>query len=190
MLSWLVLAQEIEKDIESVLTPMGPFIPQPFPWEQIFLAVGIFTAVVFFFLYFLPKVAGNALRFGGVLGIFAAALLSVFLPFTLHALRSPTKTLIKASPGTVPKNVVVTGTTAESFTVEWETQSESIGMIKYGTTADELNFFALDEKGNLPTKTHRVTVKNLKPKTRYFFEVVSGQLRFNDAKQPLETKTL
>jgi len=188
-MSWIALAEEIEKEIESALTPMGPFFPQPFPWGQVLLAVGICATVVFFFMIFLPKVASNALRFGGALSLIIAVLLSVLLPFTIHSLRSPTKTLIEASPGTVPNNVVVTGVTASSFTVAWETQSESIGMIKYGTTADELNFFALDEKGNIPTTTHRITVKNLKPKTQYFFEVVSGQLRFNDDGQPLEVET-
>ena len=189
-MSWVTFAQEIEQEIESALTPIGPFIPQPFPWGQVILAVGTCAAAVFFFMIFLPKVASNTLRFGGVVSILIAVLLSVLLPFTLHALRSPTKTLIKASPGTVPKNVAVVGVTANSFTVEWETQAESIGMIKYGTTADDLNFFALDEKGNIPTTTHRITIKNLKPKTRYFFEVVSGQLRFNDDGQPLEVETL
>ncbi len=189
MLSWLVLAQEIEKDIETVLTPIGPFIPQPFPWGQIVLAVGICASAVFFFMLFLPKVAGNALHFGGVVSILIAVLLSVFLPFTLYALRSPTKTLIKANPGTVPNNIVVTGITTNSFTVEWQTPAAALGMIKYGVAADRLEFFALDEEGNLLTTTHRITVKNLTPKTRYYFEVISGQLRFNDNGQPLQVST-
>lgn len=190
MLSWLVLAQEIEKEIDTALTPIGPFIPQPFPWGQIVLAVGICAAAVFFFMLFLPRVAGNTLRFGGVVSILIAVLLSVFLPFTLYALRSPTKTLIEAAPGSVPESVSVVAVTTTSFAVEWKTQAEAIGMIKYGAAADRLEFFALDERGNIPTTTHHVKVENLKPQTQYYFEVISGQLRFNDNGQPLEVETL
>ena len=189
-MSWAILAQGIEKDIEAGLTPIGPFIPQPFPWGQIVLAVGTCAVVFFFFLTILPRLASNTLRFGGIATLLIAVGLSLLLPFTLYALRSPTKTLIKAAPGTIPKNVSVTEVTTSSFTVEWETPAEAIGMVKYGTTADDLTFFALDEKGNISTQTHRVKVQNLKPKTGYFFEIVSGQLRFNDNGQPLEVETL
>lgn len=189
MLSWIALAQDIGKEIETSLTPMGPFIPEPFPWGQILLAVGTFAAVIFFLLFLVPRIASNALRFGGILSIAAAALLSIFLPFTLHALRSPTKILIEAAPGSLPENVSVTKITTNTFTVEWKTQAEVVGMVKYGKTLKQLDFFALDEKGNLATTTHRITVKNLTPKTKYYFEVVSGPLRFNDNGHPLEITT-
>ncbi len=189
-MSWLVLAQEIEKEIETSLTPMGPFFPKPFPWEQILFAVGTFAAITFFLLFLVPRLAGNALKFGGILSIAAAALLSVFLPFTLYALRSPTKILIKAAPGSIPENVSLTNITSNDFTVEWQTQAEVVGMIKYGTNPEQLDFFALDEKGNLATTTHRIVVKNLNPKTKYYFEVVSGPLRFNNPKKPLELTTV
>ena len=186
MISWMALA----KGIENALTPMGPFIPQPFPWGQVLLAVGICAAVFFFFLIFLPRLASNTLLFGKIATLFIAVSLALLLPFSIHALRSPTKTLTKARSGTVPNNVAVTGVTADSFTVEWETQAEAIGMIKYGPGADDLKFFALDEKGNIATTIHRIKVENLKSKTRYYFEVVSGQFRFNDDGQPLEVETL
>ena len=190
MLSWIALAQEIEKEIETSLTPMGPFFPQPFPWGQILLAVGTFAAIIFFLLFLVPRLAGNALKFGGILSIVAAALLSVFLPFTLYALRSPTKVLIEAAPGSIPENVSLTKIATDSFTVEWQTQAEVVGMVKYGTDPKQLDFFALDEKGNLATTTHRITVKNLSPKTKYYFEVISGPLRFNNPAKPLELLTL
>ena len=186
MTNWVALAQEIEKGIESTLTPMGPFIPQPFPWGPILLGVVGSAVAVFFFLYFLPAVASRTLRFGGILVI----ALAILLPFTIYAQRLPTKLLIEAAPGSVPESVSVAAVTANSFTVEWKTQAEAIGMIKYGATTDDLNFFALDEKGNIPTTTHRVKIENLKPKTQYYFEVISGQLRFNDDGRPLETETL
>ena len=189
MFPWLVLAQDIEREIETALHPMGPLLPQPFPWSQILLTVGIFATVVFFLLFLVPRIAGNALKFGGILSIAAAALLSVFLPFTLYALRSPTKILIEAAPGSIPENVSLTNITSNDFTVEWQTQAEVVGMIKYGTNPEQLDFFALDEKGNLATTTHRIVVKNLWPKTKYYFEVVSGPLRFNNPKKPLELTT-
>jgi len=189
-MSWVAFAEEIEKEIESALTPMGPFFPQPFPWGQVLLAVGTFAAIVFFLLFLVPRLAGNALKFGGILSIAAAAFLSVLLPFTLHALRSPTKILIEAAPGSVPENVSLTEIKTNRFTVEWQTQAEVVGMVKYGTDPKQLDFFALDERGNLATTSHRIVVKNLTPKTKYYFEIVSGPLRFNDVGNPLEITTL
>ena len=134
----------------------------------------------------MPAVASRTLRFGGILVI----TLAILLPFTLYAQRLPIKTLLEAAPGSVPENVSVTETTAHSFTVEWQTQAEVVGMVKYGSDPKQLNFFALDKKGNIPTTTHRVMVKNLEQKTKYHFEVISGPLRFNDNGQPLELETL
>ena len=186
VLSRLALAQEIEKEIERTLTPMGPFIPQPFPWGPILLGVVGSAIAVFFFLYFLPAVASRTLRFGGILVI----ALAILLPFTIYAQRLPTKLLIEAAPGSVPENVSAVAITTNSFTVEWQTKAEVVGMVKYGSDPKQLNFFALDEKGNIPTTTHRVKIENLKPKTQYYFEVISGQLRFNDDGKPLEVETL
>ncbi len=189
MFSGIVLAQEIEREIGSALTPMGPFFPQPFPWGQVLLAVGICAIIFFFFLIFLPKLAANMIRFGGVMTLILAVSLSLLLPFTLYALREPTKVLLKAAPGVVPENAAVTSVTAGSFTVEWRTPAMVVGLVKYGEAPDRLEFFALDEKGNVATTSHRITVKNLRSQTRYYFEVISGQLRFNDNGQPLEVKT-
>lgn len=186
MLSSVILAQEIEKEIEIALTPIGSLTPQPFPWGPILLGAIVSAVVVFFFLVLLPKVASRTVRFGGILVI----ALAILLPFTLYAQRLPTKTLLEAAPGAVPENVAVTEVAVDSFTVEWATKAEVIGMVKYGTAPDQLEFFALDEKGNIPTTSHRVKVKNLTSKTRYYFEVISGKLRFNDDGQPLEVETL
>ncbi len=191
-MNWINLAQAaqtIEQDIEGALTPMGALAPQAFPWDQVLLAVGVCAAALFFLLIFLPRLAGGIYHAGALVTILIAVSLALLIPFSIHALRSPTKTLIKASPGTVPKNVVVTAVLDTSFAVEWATQAEVVGIVKYGTSADDLTFFALDQKGNIATTAHRVVVKNLKPKTRYYFEVVSGQIRFNDQGQPLEVET-
>lgn len=185
-LTILVLAQEIEKEIETALTPIGPFIPQPFPWGIILLGAIVSAAVIFLFLYLLPAIASGTIKFGGILVI----ALTILLPFTLYALRLPTKTLLEAAPGAVPENVLVTEITTNSFTVKWETKADVVGIVKYGTEKSRLEFFALDEKGNIPTTTHRVKVTNLTPRTKYYFEVISGQLRFNDDGQPLEVETL
>lgn len=190
VLPFLVLAQTIEKEIATGLTPSGSLIPQAFPWSTILLAVGICAAVFFFFLTILPRLAVGIYQAGGLATILIAVTLALLIPFSVRALRSPTKTLIEASPGTIPQNVSVTETTTNSFTVEWTTSAEAVGMVKYGPAPDDLLFFALDEKGNLLTTTHRIKVENLKPKTRYYFEVVSGQIRFNDNGKPLEIVTL
>ncbi len=63
-----------------------------------------------------------------------------------------------------------------SATIAWSTDHEGSTVVDYGTDPNNLN-----QKAQAPWGagglTHRVELKNLKPGTRYYFEVETGQAR-------------
>jgi len=55
-------------------------------------------------------------------------------------------------------------------TIQWRTYYEVEGMIKFGTTPDELT----QQLNNAKGFEHSVTIQNLKPSTKYYYSVWSG----------------
>ncbi len=60
----------------------------------------------------------------------------------------------------------------DSAVIAWTTSAPASSIVMYGTDANNLSQRAEAPWGQ---QTHRVTVKNLKPNTTYWFEVQSGQ---------------
>jgi|GEM_PF-2016161 len=65
------------------------------------------------------------------------------------------------------------------FTVSWTSSSEEKGSLHYGVTPD-LGYTAYDDRGDATFTTHHVTVTDLQPETRYYYEVVSGSSTFDN----------
>lgn len=101
--------------------------------------------------------------------------------------------ITKASPSQVPRNVRITNISDTSFTVSYATEENTTGSINFGT---DKNFgqVGLDDRdqqnGKLtPHKLHNITVKNLNPKTSYFFEILSGEDKYLNNDIPFEAPT-
>lgn len=183
-------AQETELLIKENLAPIGPLTTEPLSAKIILATVVVLVAVAAVFLFTFPKIASRALGLNSFLVLSTAAVLGVLLPFTLYALSTSTTILLKAAPGSIPENVEILDVAAESFSVSWQTKDRAVGLIRYGTNPKDLEFFAIDIKGAAPTSDHLVKVENLEPNNNYYFEIVSGNLRFNDSEKPLSVKTL
>ena len=69
----------------------------------------------------------------------------------------------------VPK---VEHTDANTATIAWSTDAASGTQVNYGVDPNNLTLKAAMPWGSI---THRVTLRNLKPDTTYYFQVVSGQ---------------
>lgn len=82
----------------------------------------------------------------------------------------------RAGPSDVPKNVLISNVTDNSFTVSYTTDDAVFGSLNVGQTSS-LGTTVIDDKGqNVTThKVHVMTVKNLNPQTSYFFLITSGQ---------------
>lgn len=63
-----------------------------------------------------------------------------------------------------------------SATIAWSTDHQGSSVIDYGTSPNDLNQTAESPWG-ANGMTHRVELKNLRPGTRYYFEVETGQAR-------------
>ena len=63
--------------------------------------------------------------------------------------------------------------------VAWTTDTGGSSVVRYGTNPNHLNGKAespyVDDRNHAQYETHRVTIKNLKPNTTYYYAVISGQ---------------
>lgn len=85
----------------------------------------------------------------------------------------------KATPVYAPKNVSISNVTDFSFTVTYLTNEKIVGSINYGKD-QKLGQIARDNRDQeenklTPRKIHSITVRNLKPLTKYYFSITNGE---------------
>lgn len=98
----------------------------------------------------------------------------------VYFLRSPLRVLVGASADESPQEVKIVNTTDISFTVSWITGKSTSGFIQYSEAGKNPNLTVSDdrdlEKGSIGNYfTHFVTVRGLKPATKYSFKIGSGK---------------
>src|SRR4029077_9142704 len=106
--------------------------------------------------------------------------------FTIVVLTAALAASATATPKQAPKAQAVKitdgprveGTGPSWAVIAWTTNTGGSSVIRYGTDANNLNQtakagYADNEKTK--AQNHRVHLKNLKPSTKYFFQVDSGQ---------------
>jgi len=108
----------------------------------------------------------------------------------------PQSLTTRAGPEFTPSEVTITNITDNSFTVSWVTETDALGLIKYGIRRSPLDLSALDDRNkgegsDQIYSTHHVTVENLSAQTTYYFEIISGtgSTSFNNDGQPYTVKT-
>jgi hypothetical protein len=129
-------------------------------------------------------------RIPSLLGIF---LIAIGIIATSFLIQKGIIFITKASPSNVPRNIRVTNVTDSSFTVSYTTSDKLIGSINFGDNKN-LGQISRDDRdqqsGNLGTFwLHNITVRNLKPITKYYFSIISGQDTFSDNGSPYEVST-
>ncbi len=98
-----------------------------------------------------------------------------------------------AAPSENPQYIRITNITDTSFTVTYTTDARVIGSINVGKTAS-LGQVVLDDRDQAqgvpnPYGVHSITVRNLEPKTQYFFSITSGSTTYLDTTKPFTTTT-
>lgn len=83
-----------------------------------------------------------------------------------------------ASPAENPHGIRVTNITDTSFTLTYQTDTAILGSIAYGVDSN-FGQVALDDRDQstgipAPYTIHSITVRNLKPLTKYYYEITSG----------------
>lgn len=88
-----------------------------------------------------------------------------------------------------PKKIEVLNISDTSVTIVWQTDSKTTGQIIYGPsqTLDKTQTDNRDKKEIREHVVHFVTLKDLKPDTKYFYQIKSSNFLF--PKKPLDFKT-
>ncbi len=91
----------------------------------------------------------------------------------------------------MPSKVRITNVADSKFSVSWITTQSTQGKIEYGKIGEKITEQAADERGEVSSKTHQVTVEGLQPNTQYSFRIVSGsgQARFDNNGSPYAVQT-
>lgn len=82
----------------------------------------------------------------------------------------------KASPDTLPKDIIISNIGDQSVTVSWQTVSETTAFITYGLNSPNEQTALDDRDSDVPSPrfTHHVTISNLIPQTEYSYKIVTG----------------
>jgi len=77
-------------------------------------------------------------------------------------------------------------TTTDSVIIRWLTKSNEFGVVRYGEDSSHLATIELE---NAPKKNHMVKLRNLKPATRYFYQIgeINGFHELNEARDWFRT---
>jgi len=101
--------------------------------------------------------------------------------------------VLKASPLLSPQQVKITNIGSNSFVVSWTTTGKTTGAVSVGETlkTEELRKDIRDQETSLLTSslTHLIVVDNLKPQTKYFFKIISGEKTYDNTGKPYEVTT-
>jgi hypothetical protein len=103
----------------------------------------------------------------------------------------------RASGDITPKEIKITNIAEDSFAVSWITDKETIGFVKFGSSANKLDQRVGDDRDQLSgstkaSKTHHVSLQHLKADSVHYFKLgsVSGRtFLFDDDGQPYQIKT-
>jgi len=93
--------------------------------------------------------------------------------------------LPRAAPEYVPRKVKITNISDTGFTISWITQEPSIGLLRWGLNAAQLDTVVLDERDQISGqsgeyRTHYITVTGLQPTSTYYFKLGSAGKQLYD----------
>ncbi len=91
-----------------------------------------------------------------------------------------------------PINVEITNQTDTSFTVSWQTKDATTGVVRIlSPKITDTDFIddrdvalGADKKTQAKRSTHHITLKHLTPKTKYIWEIYSGNKKFQNTTGP------
>lgn len=120
-------------------------------------------------------------------------MIAIGVGLTSFLVRMGTNFTGRATPLENPENVRITNISDASFTVSYKTQGTVFGSISYGLD-ENMGTSVGDQRdqqtGNFnPYRIHSITVRNLKPSTKYFFAITSGQNTFLNKDKSFEVAT-
>lgn len=97
----------------------------------------------------------------------------------------------KAGPTSTPRGVRITNISDTGFSVSWTTDTSVSGFVRFGEAANSLNKNYGDDRDQISGSvglytTHHITLKGLKPNTKYYFKIGTGSQTYDDNGKPWE----
>lgn len=124
--------------------------------------------------------------------ILSIGLIIIAIVITSLLVKTNTVFVSRADITQTPQNVKITNISDTGFTLSYTTDVENIASVNFAKDKN-LGQTALDDRDQTglirPHKIHNFTLRNLKPNTRYFFAIISGQNTFLNNNIPYETTT-
>ncbi len=126
--------------------------------------------------------------------ILAVLVITTGIIATTFLIKGGNSLQVNAGPGQTPKNIEVSNISDTGFTITYTTDDEVIGTINSGENPKNLNIKNIDnrdkESGSVGKhQTHMITVDNLKPDSRYYYTITSGNKTYSNNDDPYVTKT-
>lgn len=116
--------------------------------------------------------------FKKILAALALILLLSGVAFSVYLVSQKTNFFSKASSSESPQQVKVTNLSDNSFTISWVTGKKVPGFISWGPS-EKLGKTTMDDRdinNPSPRFTHHITLKDLDPKTIYYYKINSGSV--------------
>ena len=137
------------------------------------------------------KLTLNKIHFPTAIGLL---ILLVAVGVGLFLIQTRTGVETGAEADLTPSQVRITNVNDTSFSASWTTGKEVFGSVKYGTSTTDIRQPALDDRDQLSGDAgafgvHHVTIQSLKPGTKYYFKIASGDKEFDNQGKPFELTT-
>ncbi|MDP3955527.1 MAG: fibronectin type III domain-containing protein [bacterium] len=121
-------------------------------------------------------------------------ILTVGLILGLFMVQNGQVFFLRANPEYTPIQVKLTNVTEASFSVSWVTEKDATGFVKFGESSSSLGQTLTDDRDQATSQTnnflnHHVTIKNLKPATKYYFKLGSQGRTYDNSGKPYEILT-
>jgi len=121
-------------------------------------------------------------------------ILTVGLIIGLFMVQNGQVFFLRASPEYTPAQVKLTNVADTSFSVSWVTERDATGFVKFGESSSSLGQTITDDRDQATGQTnnflaHHVTIKNLKPATKYYFKLGSQSRTYDNSGKPYEILT-
>jgi hypothetical protein len=144
--------------------------------------LAFFVFFVFVFSYFIHRKMKDV---QSLLMVFGFAFLLAAIPIALQTNLRSTESAIKASPDTIPQNIIIQKLDARGFELLFETPSPTATAIRIS----RLGVSPIVLQSHDLSQSHVFVVNTLEPATTYYIEVLSDTTWYNHNGQPIVIQT-
>lgn len=130
---------------------------------------------------------------GKIPTILGLVIITVSLVATVFLFKNIQGFLSRAAPDLIPAGVKITNLSSVGFTVSWMTETKTSGSVAFGEEKAEKTAFDDRDQTSSETgefQTHSVSIRYLKPETKYLFTIISGGKSFDNNGETYQVSTL